>query len=81
MPKVFEWRGYTFFYYAHEGTPREPPHIHVRRGSCEAKFWLRPFVTMARNRGFTASELKQLATQVLEHREQIERHWDAFFRN
>ena len=26
MPKVFDWRGYRFYFYSEEGTPLEPPH-------------------------------------------------------
>ena len=45
MPKVFDWNGYRFHFYSNEGDPREPPHIHVRKGCHDAKFWLRPDVT------------------------------------
>jgi hypothetical protein len=38
MPTVLRWRGYQFLFYSlDEG---EPPHIHVRRGRSQAKFWL-----------------------------------------
>jgi len=30
MPEVFRERGFRFFY-ANEGTPREPVHIHVEK--------------------------------------------------
>ncbi|AEG50797.1 hypothetical protein Sphch_3183 [Sphingobium chlorophenolicum L-1] len=40
MPKVFDWNGYRFHFYANEGDPREPVHIHVRKGRDNAKFWL-----------------------------------------
>ena len=40
MPKVFEWNGYRFHFFADEGDPREPMHIHVRKGRDNAKFWL-----------------------------------------
>ena len=52
MPKVFDWRGYRFHFYAEEGDPREPVHNHVRKGRDNAKFWLHPQVTLAYNRGF-----------------------------
>ena len=47
MPVVLQYRGWRFFFYLHEGNPREPIHIHVRKGNAEVKFWLRPFVTVA----------------------------------
>ncbi|WP_244939879.1 DUF4160 domain-containing protein [Leptospira adleri] len=32
MPKVFEKNGFKFFFFANEGNPREPTHIHIRKG-------------------------------------------------
>ena len=79
MPKVFEWRGYRFYSYAHEGTPLEPAHIHVRKDGKEAKFWLRPFVSLAYNRGFNGVELKRIAQHVILQRDVIESKWNGFF--
>ena len=39
---VFMHAGYRFFFYSNEGDPREPCHIHVRKGKSLAKFWLFP---------------------------------------
>ena len=36
MPVVFRHRGFTFFFYSNEGTPREPIHIHVEKNDIEA---------------------------------------------
>ena len=47
MPKVFDWNGYRFHFYSNEGDPLEPPHIHVRKGRDDAKFWLQPEVVVA----------------------------------
>lgn len=44
MPVVFRDRGFRFFFYSNEGTPREPMHIHVEKDGDEAKFWLKPEV-------------------------------------
>jgi hypothetical protein len=35
MPVVFRYRGFTFFFYSNEGTPRAPVHIHVEKGDRE----------------------------------------------
>ncbi|MBX3094826.1 MAG: DUF4160 domain-containing protein [Cryobacterium sp.] len=37
------------FFYSLEN--REPPHVHVERGNCTAKFWLSP-VRLSSNKGF-----------------------------
>jgi hypothetical protein len=47
MPEVFRERGFRFFFYSNEGTPREPVHIHVEKDRLEAKFWLQPEVHVA----------------------------------
>ena len=38
MPNVLKWRGYRFFFFSDEGN--EPPHIHIAKDDCAAKFWL-----------------------------------------
>lgn len=72
MPKVFEWNGYRFHFYSNEGDPREPLHIHVTKGRDTAKFWLRPDVAVASDRGFSPRVLSQLVAVIEEHRESIE---------
>jgi hypothetical protein len=47
MPEVFRDRGFRFFFYSNEGSPREPIHIHVERDNQEAKFWLNPTVSVS----------------------------------
>jgi hypothetical protein len=51
MPTVFLERGFRFFFYSNEGSPREPLHIHVEKDNLEAKFWLIPEVRVAYNDG------------------------------
>ena len=56
MPVVFRHNGYRFFFYSNEGIPREPLHIHVRKGGAVAKFWLAPFPKVAESHGMSAHE-------------------------
>ena len=79
MPKVFEWNGYRFHFYSNEGDPREPPHIHVTKGRDTAKFWLRPEVVVASDRGFSPKVLLQLVSAIEEHRDHIEAAWHDYF--
>ena len=37
MPKVFSWNCYRFHFFANEGDPREPPHVHVTKDKDTAK--------------------------------------------
>jgi len=40
MPVIFRHKGYRFFFFSNEGIPLEPCHIHVKKGSAVAKFWI-----------------------------------------
>jgi hypothetical protein len=79
MPTVFRLRGFRFFFYSNEGSPREKVHIHVEKGDAEAKFWLEPEVRLAYNEGYEARTLRELLEIVVTNRERIERAWDEFF--
>ena len=54
MPTVLRWGPYRAFFYSNERG--EPPHIHVRSGDFEAKFWLHD-LSVAVNAGFPAHEI------------------------
>ena len=79
MPKVFVWNGYRFHFFSNEGDPREPAHIHVTMGRDTAKFWLRPEVAVAFDRGFSPRVLSQLVGVIEERREEIESAWHDHF--
>jgi uncharacterized protein DUF4160 len=79
MPTIFRRDGYRFFFFSNEGDPREPPHVHVRRGGDEAKFWLNPEVAVAESFGFNAAQLNALARIVRQERRRIERAWNGYF--
>ncbi|MDP1696755.1 MAG: DUF4160 domain-containing protein [Xanthomonadaceae bacterium] len=79
MPVIFRYKGFRFFFYSNEGSPREPLHVHVEKNALEAKLWLRPGVRVAYNDGFNAKTLNDLLSIVEQHREQIERAWNEFF--
>ena len=79
MPVVLRIDGFKFLFYADEGTPREPVHIHVRSGRDQAKFWLSPDVVMAYNRGLTSRQLSNAQRLVEEHRDLFERAWHDLF--
>ena len=79
MPVIFRYKGFRFFFYSNEGDPREPVHIHAERDGDEAKFWLRPEVTLAGSDGFDRRTLRELEQVVLENRELIEGKWHEHF--
>ena len=79
MPVIFHHRGFRFFFYSNEGTPREPIHIHVEKDNVEAKFWLRPEVRVAYNDGYDARTLRELQSMVEANAHRIVRAWNEHF--
>ncbi len=79
MPTIFRHRGYRFFFYSNEGVPREPLHVHARKGNAVAKFWLEPVSEVADSRGVAAHELHELLDVAIEHRAEIARFWNEHF--
>jgi Domain of unknown function (DUF4160) len=78
MPEVFRERGFRFFFYSNEGSPREPVHIYVERENFEARFWLIPDVRVAYNDGYDARTLRLLVEIVEINRDLIVRTWNEF---
>lgn len=78
MPTVLRHLAYRFYFYSHE--PNEPPHIHIDRDNLSAKFWLET-VSLARNRGFSARELRILKNLVEERRALLLEAWNEYFGN
>ncbi|MBX7061617.1 MAG: DUF4160 domain-containing protein [Pyrinomonadaceae bacterium] len=76
MPTILRVQGYRVYFYSHE--PNEPPHVHIDRERSSAKFWLQP-VSMARNRGFSARELRQLETLIQNNRSTLLEAWNEYF--
>ncbi len=76
MPTVLRYEAYRIYFYSHE--PNEPPHVHIDRDNLSAKFWLNT-VSLARNRGFSARELRQVERIVRENQRQLLEAWNEYF--
>ncbi|TDI16010.1 MAG: DUF4160 domain-containing protein [Acidobacteria bacterium] len=76
MPTILRTGPYRIYFYSHE--PNEPPHVHVDRDDCSAKFWLGP-VALARNLGFNANELLSIERVLAEHEEKLLEGWYEYF--
>ena len=79
MPTILRYKGYRFFFYSNEGDPREPLHVHARKGEAVAKFWLEPEPAVAESYGMTPPELRELLSVAVENRELIREHWNDYF--
>jgi hypothetical protein len=69
---------YRAFFYSNEGG--EPPHIHVRSGDREAKFWLHD-LSVAVNAGFPAHEIGAIIRHLRPQRDLLEGKWHEHFGN
>ena len=76
MPTVLRIGPYRFYFYSHE--PNEPPHVHVDRELCSAKFWLKK-IALADNIGFNNKELNKLHELVSDHQTQFLDKWHEYF--
>lgn len=76
MPAVLRQDGYRFYFFSHE--PNEPPHMHIDRDNCSAKFWLKP-VSLARNAGFSARELREIQRIMVEQQSVLSEAWHGYF--
>jgi hypothetical protein len=72
MPTVLRWNGYRFYFFSNERD--EPPHVHVDKGGCSAKFWLSPS-GLARNFGYPDRELNRLHAKIVENETEFLRAW------
>lgn len=79
MPIVLRFLGFRFFFFSNEGDPREPVHIHVRKGSSLAKFWLEPEVQLADSYGFSAIELNKIRKIIDNRAADIKEAWNEHF--
>jgi hypothetical protein len=76
VPTVLLWRGYRFFFWS--GDRGEPPHVHVRKGSGEAKIWLDP-VRLDRAVDLSGREVNLLLRKVAEQQAAFMRAWHGHF--
>jgi len=78
MPTILRWGPYRAFFYWNERD--EPPHVHVRAGDHEAKFWLHD-LSIAANAGFPAHEIGAIIRYLRSHQESLEGKWHEYFGN
>ncbi len=79
VPAIFRYKGYRFFFYSNDGSPREPLHVHVRKGEAVAKFWLAPSPAVAASHGMSAAELRELLDVAVANHAAIQRFWNEHF--
>ena len=79
MPVVLRESGLRYFFFSNEGSPREPPHVHVKGGGCDAKIWLEPEIAIADSYGFNPRQLSRILHVVTLNRDTILEAWHEHF--
>lgn len=77
MPTVLRIDGYRFFFYSNENN--EPAHIHVEKGSAEAKLWLEPVFSPAYFEGFNSREQNDIIEIVRMNLPAFIQKWNEYF--
>ena len=54
-------------------------HVHVRSSDGEAKFWLEPDISLARNYRLSGVQLREIESIVKEHQHELIAAWQKHF--
>ena len=76
MPTILQDGPYTFVFFSSDRG--EPLHVHVKRDGAIAKYWLQP-ISLARNIGFSAHEVRQVERLVRKHENTFVEAWYEYF--
>jgi hypothetical protein len=79
VPIIVVARGYPIFFYSNQGDPREPLHVHVRRGEFAVKIWLEPHLRAGCPFGFNSAEVGEIMDLVRQYDAELRRRWDESF--
>ena len=74
MPTILRIRGFRIGFF--QADLAEPPHVHVRRQSGDAKFWL-DTIELVDARGFAEHELREISRILEEYRDELLVAWHA----
>ncbi len=75
-PTIFKEKGYRFFFFSREESRM---HVHIVSGDGEAKFWLEPYLELAKNHGYNRQQLKEIESLVEDHRDELVSAWKQHF--
>ena len=76
MPTALRTGPYRIYFFSQDMI--EPPRVHVDRERFSAKFWLQP-VSLARNLGFSARELRRIQSLLDDHQAELLEAWNGYF--
>ena len=74
-PTIHRENGYRYFFFSRE----ERVHIHIVSGGGEAKFWLKPEISLAKSYHYSAKQLKEIESVIQEHYDEFIDEWKRHF--
>jgi hypothetical protein len=75
-PTIFREKGYRFYFLSNE---ENRIHVHITCDKGEAKFWLKPIVSLAAYYGLNPKKLAEVQKIVEEHENEIIKAWQKHF--
>jgi hypothetical protein len=76
MPTVAKIGSYRFYFFSSDAN--EPPHIHVKRETPTAKFWLNP-IRLQKSKGFSDHDLIKIQNLIEANKEIFQEKWNEYF--
>jgi hypothetical protein len=73
---IFREKGYRFYFLSNE---EDRIHIHVTSEDGEAKFWLKPIISLAVYHGLNPKKLSEIQSIVEAHKDEIIKAWQKHF--
>ena len=78
MPTLLYFKEFRFYFHSREGSPREPPHVHIEKSGTECKIRLES-LSIAFNYGIKDKNLAMVLEIVSENRDLFLRRWHEHF--
>ena len=75
-PSIFREKDYRFYFLSNE---EERIHIHVTCEQGEAKFWMKPTISLALSHGLNSRRLKEIQKIIEGHENEIIKEWQKHF--
>ena len=75
-PSIFRVKDYRFYFLSNE---EERIHVHVTCENGEAKFWIKPLISLALSHGLGPKRLKEIQIIIEEHENEIVKAWQRHF--
>jgi hypothetical protein len=77
-PTLLKVKHYRFLFFSRE---EKRMHVHIISSYGEAKYWLEPEISLAKNYNFNQSELNEIEQIIRENLERFKNEWQKHFKD